>query len=627
MIRYLSNHFKLRQRIYTGYFIVGMAILAVILIVSIAFFKITNDFRDFVAFSNKAHIELLLTGRVSEIQRQAVIYTYEGHQSSAALVNSLYENIHEQITKSFWKEQPQLASTLAIIKLHLENYHAVFLQVQQQRVLQQRLINVEFYNNAIEIEQLIRRLIKQINNSATSELGLEVIFNTFLLAEKDASRYFDSLDSEFVTAAKKNLREVSMGLASMDIEEGPVREIVHQAIDKLDQYEQSFIEAVQRTRSNLYLINVVMAAEAYEILYQSRRLSALITDQMNAKEQVIFANMNEVLNGLIVFGAVLLILLIVFSYGIGQSIAMPITRLTRTFRELAQGSNDAGIPEYSASDEFSELTQAAVAFRDKNVQTERLLQQSTELTQALEKNKRDLERSNDELEQFVYTVSHDLKSPLVTNMGFISIIRRLADQGKYEEAIGKLDKIVNSTERMGQLIDDLLELCRIGRIDFDRKMIDLNSLCGQFAQSQSEWLSTVRFSLIIKQDLPKIYGNESRILQIFENILNNAVKHAYNPEQTPRLEIGAMSRDDYVLLYCRDNGPGIESAFHQKIFGLFYRLDTQHGGHGIGLAIVKKIMRYHGGDIWVESLPNQGATFWLKFPEPNKEMERVKHDL
>ena len=302
-------------------------------------------------------------------------------------------------------------------------------------------------------------------------------------------------------------------------------------------------------------------------------------------------------------------------------------RLTETFRQLTNGSGNAKIFNYPVVDEISELSQAAAAFRDKNTQTEKLLTRSIQLAQALEKNRIALERSNDELEQFVYTVSHDLKAPLVTSMGFIGIIRKLADQGKYDQAIQKLDKVTLSIERMGQLTNDLLELSRIGRIDVDMKKIDLYILLQQLAQSQQEQLQSAGLQFIVQRQLPVIVGNESRILQLFENILSNAIKYVRNSEQAPMLEIGSVADQNHHLIYCKDNGPGIELAFQQKVFALFHRLDTQPEGTGIGLTIAKKVMRSHGGDIWIESSGGKGTIFWLKFPIFDKEAEETEDGL
>lgn len=627
MIQYLINHVTLQHRIYASFIAAAIVIVAIILITYAVFANNDRDLRDFVTSSNQSHIDLKLTAQVAELHRLALTYTYEGHRSAADQVMHSFQNLMQQIDNTLQHDSLAVKTILATIRYRLESYYSAFLRLKQQRDLRQQLINVEFRNNANNVEALINQLLANPSDSPSMRLELKNILNTLLLVEKNVFRYLDSLDASYITAAKHNLNHVVDRLNALNQAENSSNSTIHQALQKLDQYQQSYIEAVQHTRGYLYLINVVMAAEAYEINFQSKKLSSLITSEMRLKEEALHTSQTEALNILVISASLLLSLLIALSYGIGQSISRPIMRLTETFRQLTSGSGNAKIYRYPVVDEISELSQAAAAFRDKNTQTEKLLMRSIQLTQALEKNRLALERSNDELEQFVYTVSHDLKAPLVTSMGFIGIIRKLADQGKYEQAIEKLDKVTLSIERMGQLTNDLLELSRIGRIDVDMKKIDLNVLLTQLAQSQQEQLQGAGLQFIVQPRLPVIVGNESRILQLFENITSNAIKYVRNPEQAPVLEIGSITDQGHHLIYCKDNGPGIELAFQQKVFALFYRLDTQPEGTGIGLTIVKKVMKAHGGDIWIESSGGKGTIFWLKFPISDKETKEARYDL
>ena len=213
----------------------------------------------------------------------------------------------------------------------------------------------------------------------------------------------------------------------------------------------------------------------------------------------------------------------------------------------------------------------------------------------------------------MYTVSHDLKSPLVTSMGFISIVKKLAGQGKYQEAIERLDKVVLANERMSHLISDLLELSRVGRTETEKTRLDLNELLEDFCNQNCERIKSRGFELSLQGKFSVIHANRSRVLQVFENLISNALKYGSNPTDS-RIEIGGQITPTDHLVYVKDYGPGIAADYHEKIFGLFYRLVNSREGTGIGLAITKKIMKYYGGDIWVESSPGAGATFWLKFP-------------
>lgn len=618
MIRFLIGHFKLGQRIVAGYMLAGVISLVIVAIASLAFLETAGQFTRFVAFGKQSRLDLLATAKITEIQRQALIYTYEGHPSAAEQVDRLGKELLERIKETSLHDQPEVAAIAAIIKQRLLNYFDAFQKVKQQRELQGRLVHADAGDPASDAEALLAQLADQRSGTAR-QLEYGRALNDLLLAEKHAFSYFDTHDAVHVAATKASLRRSLGTLEGLAGNADPADEaLVRRAADGLRRYERSFIEAVQRARGYLYLVNVVMAAEAYEILHQSRKLSGLLEDRMDATERSILSSIGNARWLLLSAGGGLLAVLVILSYAIGGSIAGPIAAIAETFRRLAAGDAEARIPAYQQADEIGQLTLAAEAFHDKNVQTEDLLRRTTELADALDLSKKDLERSNDELEQFVYTVSHDLKSPLVTSMGFIGVIRKLADQGKPEQAIAMLDKVVKANERMSQLINDLLELSRVGRIDLEKKPLDLGALLSDLARNQRDRLGKLGFTLAIQPNLPVIVANESRVLELFENVLSNALKYVDNPDG-PKLEIGAAPSDEAVLVYCKDNGPGIAPEFHEKIFGLFYRLDTQREGTGIGLAIARKVMKFHGGDIWVESRPGEGATFWIKFPQPGRE--------
>ncbi len=605
---------KLKNRIYTGFITIGLISLGMALVSIVTFYYANDNFSYFVQSSSKSHLALSISRDVLEIQRQALIYTHEGHQSAADRMHEIYQRISAQIKQ----ENQQDSKYFQEIIKHLDTYVETFKQVQQQRTRQVTLVNTEIRSLASEAENHFLKHIEQTSSSAdiSAQLNNQRILSSLLLIEKYAMRYFDLLDSKDIVLAKESIFRVQNSLHALQKQHGAqlTAEHILQTIQYMNNYEQVFLEAVQRTRGYLILVNVVMSAEAYEIIYRSKRMGRQLEQEMNMIEANTLALMQQVITIMLLSGATFLILITLFSILISRSITKPIARLTDTFIALAKGSHQTKIPTYEIQDEIGALTKAAIVFKEKNKQTEDLLTQSKQLTA-------DLARSNDELEQFVYTVSHDLKSPLVTSMGFIGIIQKLATAGKMEEAVGKLDRVVNANRRMGQLINDLLELSRVGRIDTDKTAIDLNNLLDGFRKNHANELSSSSFTLAFDSEFPTLYANESRILQVFENLLGNALKYATNPNGSV-INIGASEAEENHLIYFKDNGPGIDKAYHKKIFRLFYRLNNEMEGTGIGLAVAAKVMKFHNGSIWVESKPNNGATFWLKFPKINEETKQ-----
>jgi len=223
---------------------------------------------------------------------------------------------------------------------------------------------------------------------------------------------------------------------------------------------------------------------------------------------------------------------------------------------------------------------------------------------------RELQQKNAEMEQFVYTVSHDLKSPLVTIQGYAGHLRQNA---RGEQEIRFTDYILSAAIRMRQLIDDLLDLSRIGRIVQPAETIDIAELVKDIVQQAAVEIEQRGITITVQEPMPAIQADRRRLTQIFENLSLNALRHG-GGSAAPAIVVGAETSDHEIRYFVRDNGPGIAPEYHKKIFDIFHRLDPRTEGTGIGLAIVKRAIEIHGGRVWVESGTGQGATFWVAFP-------------
>jgi PAS domain S-box-containing protein len=232
----------------------------------------------------------------------------------------------------------------------------------------------------------------------------------------------------------------------------------------------------------------------------------------------------------------------------------------------------------------------------------------------------DLQRKNAELGQFTYTVSHDLKSPLITILGFLAFVEQSLEQGDLAQAKADLQRIRFAAEKMQALLEGLLELSRIGRVAnapscFPIGEVVMEAVQLLFGNIQHQG-RTVDFE--IAPGLPLVYGDRARLLQVMQNLLDNALKYM-GEQPNPRIEIGWRDAPDEIHLFVRDNGIGIEAEQQEKIFGLFEKLDPRAQGYGVGLALVKRIIEVHGGRVWVESEgEGKGSTFWFSLPKTHQ---------
>lgn len=237
----------------------------------------------------------------------------------------------------------------------------------------------------------------------------------------------------------------------------------------------------------------------------------------------------------------------------------------------------------------------------------------------------DIGRKNEALEQFVYMASHDLKTPLATQRGYINLMHEMVKSGDVNQVRTAAERIDSANRRMRETIDELLELTRESLQDIEAQLIDTVALVHQVADELQLQVDTNGVTLDIDSRLPAVFADKQRVRQLFENLLVNALQHGCTAAQ-PKVSVGAVRRDDNVHFYVRDNGPGIDPAHHDDVFRIFYRLSSTGDGSGVGLAIVRRVAESLGGRAWVESSPGEGATFWFSVPGDKAVQTDAHHD-
>ena len=227
---------------------------------------------------------------------------------------------------------------------------------------------------------------------------------------------------------------------------------------------------------------------------------------------------------------------------------------------------------------------------------------------------RELEAKNSELERFTYTVSHDLRSPLITVTGYLSHVEEAAARGDLAGVRSDLDRVRRAAKKMDKLLRDLLDLSRIGHVLSTPESVPFERLAQDALDLVGGRLRERGVSVEIEPGLPVVWGDRGRLLEVLQNLLDNSAKFM-SDQPAPRIRIGARDDGGETVLFVEDNGPGIDPAHHERIFGLFDKLDPKAEGTGVGLALVKRIVELHGGRIWVESLGGGGATFCFTLPD------------
>lgn len=318
---------------------------------------------------------------------------------------------------------------------------------------------------------------------------------------------------------------------------------------------------------------------------------------------------------LIIAGVAVIAVFIIF-YAT-KSITNPIQKLYAGAEVIGKGNLDYRL-DIKTGDEIEEL---ATGF---NRMAGELKELYTNLENKVKERTAQLAEANDllalknkELDDFTYIVSHDLKEPLRGVKAFTKLLM--------EEYSGKVDKegkeylktISESSSRMTNLIEDLLNLSRIGRIRNIEPDVDLNALLSDVKKNLAYSLEEKKVDLKVSKDFPKVTCDRIRISEVFSNLISNAIKYSKKGVK-PVIEIGYSDKGDTYEFSVQDNGIGIEKQYHDKVFQIFQRLHakgSEYEGTGAGLTIVKKIIENHNGKIWVESDAGEGSAFYFTLPK------------
>jgi PAS domain S-box-containing protein len=245
-----------------------------------------------------------------------------------------------------------------------------------------------------------------------------------------------------------------------------------------------------------------------------------------------------------------------------------------------------------------------------------LKEQMAELNQSKKEREKliaELEIKNSEMERFIYTVSHDLRSPLITINGFLGFLRQDLAQGSDVRINADLKRIDEAVDRMDRLLKGTLELSRIGRVADPPQDVNFKEIVREALDQMSLQLQSSKTDILLAESYPVVHVDRLRIVEALANLIENSIKYM-GDQDSPEIEIGWKKLAGDTAFFVRDNGIGLDPSQYDKVFELFYKVDKNSEGTGAGLAIVKRIIEVHGGRIWVESESGRCCSIFFTLP-------------
>ncbi len=293
-----------------------------------------------------------------------------------------------------------------------------------------------------------------------------------------------------------------------------------------------------------------------------------------------------------------------------RNITKPLNQLMAAATAISQGNYSSPVSiDVHQTDELGKLANAF------NIMRTQVYLMHEDLENKVKERTAQLENVNKELEAFSYSVSHDLRTPLRAISGYSIMLKEDYEAELDTEGKRIIRNIITNAKMMGQLIDDLLSFSRLGKKELVRTQIDMQLLAKNVVNEllQSEPENKCRFNIDV---LSPIKADQVMIKQVLLNLVSNAIKYS-SKKPDPEIVIGSMDKETDTIYYVKDNGVGFDMAYANKLFGVFQRLHSQEEfeGSGVGLALVKRIIKKHKGEIWAEGIENKGATFYFSLPK------------
>lgn len=589
-----------------------------------------KNFAAYERTEQTGHVIADIDRRVQLLKAHTQRYVDTGSESRLAAALALEKQLVREIaTVESQNTDAALADLLTEMKTSLASFGGQLALAAEERGLRTQLVSIDLPAKGQQVRKLITELHTAMSRSQGSQdtsvtgdqaataseephMWRSVLLDcsqSFSSAEQSLARYIIDNNAADFSASLASLREAGVSAKSIVLSDASTSLFTTQGSlqREIDEYERLGTRAFQATRGYLYYSDVVLAGDLSEFGYLANRLQAYVqaTSDKNRRARDAAAGTARWVSVITCVASILLG--VILSTRLSQMILSPVMQLTATFRRLSAGDSVDEIPAIDRVDEMGRMAQAAKVFSEKNQETKKL---SEELT----KKAAELQEINHELDNFAYIASHDLRSPLRGINHLAHWVKEDCEGLLPQSAQGHLDKMQQRVNKMDNLLNDLLEYSRAGRIRPQPEHVDI----GAEVQSIVEMIEIMPegFVINVQPNLPLVFTVRTPLHQVLLNLISNAVKYN-NRGQEGRVDVRMRIENGWCNFEIEDNGPGVPPEYHAKIFEMYQRVDLATEGTGMGLAISKKQVEAYGGTIGIDS-QGEGATFifsWRTFDE------------
>jgi signal transduction histidine kinase len=564
---------------------------------------------------------------VIDLQRNVLIYKASASRSAVIRFNLLMRDTQANLTylEKLTAEDLQKNVYLDYVsrmRVHLSTYDENFSEVIIGRTKRQTLYENGFLT---ELENVFLDISsRDANNNGPLKTKLKQASFHIAKAESFLLQYLLTPEQSLLEPFQQ---QISQAKSQFD-KYTPDNIELQNAIQRLDQLRDDFLQLTQVTRGYLFLVNVVMAGSANEFLFLARELNRLVTEKLSDTNMLVKQAANNARSSNALFSAFAIGLAATTALFLVYRIMVPINTITQVFQRLAKGKNIKSIPGLLRKDEIGQLAQAADVFHEKNQQTTSLLKQSQLLNTQQEALNLQLVASNQKAEQatvsksmFLANMSHEIRTPMNGIIGMLDVVMRSDMTIQQRE---QLDKVAYSGQILMSLINDILDFSKVeaGKLNIENIEFSVHSIFTNILENITHKAKEKNLNLRfhVNPDLPcNLLGDPLRISQVMLNLCSNAIKFTRNGSVSINIDYEMQDGANNIRLLAEvmDSGIGMSTDQKARVFDTFTQADgstsRNFGGTGLGLSIVKQLVTLMGGDVSVESELTEGSVFKVSF--------------